>query len=358
MSLLDHLPSGDNSPVMRRIFSGTDHLYDTGTVAACIGATGPSSTRPTIVANQIPTPSITTRPAHQSGITTATLPHFAAIAFDVTTTSRAELIDLLTAWQIAAERMMRGDMCNADPYSAPLWPNGEVVALRNRQAHRLTITFGFGHSLFIDPDGLDRFCIAQHLPAVLAAGPPKTPGDQLSAVRSGGDLFVQICADDAFLCRQALRNISHIAFGAAALRWRQVASCPPGFEFPTVTAQHLWAQAHDDHQAGWLAGGTYCLYRKISEIVDLEVLQEGHLPPVLRRGYHYRDPIDVCGKRGDGTLVVAFARDPHNQFCPIPEKISEQRCPHGVIAASASALFAIPRGVGENGRFPGEEIFA
>lgn len=37
--------------------------------------------------------------------------------------------------------------------------------------------------------------------------------------RSGGDLCIQACADDPLIAVHAVRNLSRIAFGAAAMRW-------------------------------------------------------------------------------------------------------------------------------------------
>jgi len=48
------------------------------------------------------------RGAHQAGITTPAQDRLHFAAFDVTTDSRAQLVDLLKQWTLAAERMTRG----------------------------------------------------------------------------------------------------------------------------------------------------------------------------------------------------------------------------------------------------------
>ena len=59
---------------------------------------------------------------------------------------------------------------------------------------RLTVTFGFGPSLFAK-DGKDRYGLASQRPAALV-DLPKFTGDQLVEAQTGGDLSVQACADD------------------------------------------------------------------------------------------------------------------------------------------------------------------
>src|SRR6185436_8956816 len=81
---------------------------------------------------------------------------------------------------------------------------------------RLTLTFGFGPSLF---DG--RFGAAAHRPAALRPLPP-LPGDELDPARSDGDLCVQACADDPQVAFHAVRNLARIGRGAVVMRWAQL----------------------------------------------------------------------------------------------------------------------------------------
>ena len=139
----------------------------------------------------------------------------------------------------------------------------------------LTITFGVGKGLFVDADGKDRFGLADKMPAVLKEGMPSFAGDQLHAAQSDGDLLVQACSNDAQVCVHAIRNLTRIAFGTAALRWSQVGygrtSRPPWTRrrraslFGSRTApttsrprtssdqlnKHLWVQKGDDAAAEW-----------------------------------------------------------------------------------------------------------
>ena len=68
----------------------------------------------------------------------------------------------------------------------------------------LTITFGFGASVFDRPG--DPFEIAARKPAALVAM-PAFAGDELEPTRSDGDLSVQACAEDPQVCFNAVRNL-------------------------------------------------------------------------------------------------------------------------------------------------------
>ena len=87
---------------------------------------------------------------HQAGIVTPAQDRLHFAAFDVTTGSRDELIGLLKDWTEAAARMTQGYGAGelgptSGPYGAPPDDTGEAIGL---PPAGLTITFGFGPSLF------------------------------------------------------------------------------------------------------------------------------------------------------------------------------------------------------------------
>src|SRR5262249_61573295 len=97
---------------------------------------------------------------HQSGIATPAQDRLHFAAFDVVTDSASELRDLLRTWTAAAALMAAGQPAgpgNDDP-DAPPDDTGEAVGLHPA---RLTITFGFGPSLFLGR----RFRLAPRPPA-------------------------------------------------------------------------------------------------------------------------------------------------------------------------------------------------
>ncbi|HQV56663.1 MAG TPA: Dyp-type peroxidase, partial [Ilumatobacteraceae bacterium] len=161
--------------------------------------------------------------AHQAGIVTASQDRLHIAAFDVTTESVDELRDLLQRWTAAAARMTAGQDVGEfgamdGPYLAPPEDTGEAFGL---SPARLTITFGFGPSLFATDDGADRFGLAAKRPTHLHEL-PHFPADNLDPRRSGGDLCVQACADDPQVAVHAVRNLARLAFGVAAVRWSQL----------------------------------------------------------------------------------------------------------------------------------------
>jgi deferrochelatase/peroxidase EfeB len=228
--------------------------------------------------------------AHQAGITTPAQDRVHFAAFDVTATSRAELVMLLKAWTSAAAEMTQGREVGDGtplPYDAPPGDTGEALGL---PPSKLTLTFGFGPSLFRDAEGKDRFGLADRQPEALRRL-PHFPADALRKERSDGDLCVQACADDPQVAVHAIRNLSRIAFGSAALRWSQLGfgrtsststkQATPrnlfGFkdgtanlkaEEPAAVDEHVWVDAGDDPRASWLAGGSYLVARRINMAIE------------------------------------------------------------------------------------------
>ncbi|MFV0284871.1 MAG: iron uptake transporter deferrochelatase/peroxidase subunit [Demequina sp.] len=225
---------------------------------------------------------------HQSGVVTPQQDHLHFAAFDVTTDSRDALITLLRQWSAAAVSLTAGQDIgmgtDGGSYDAPPDDTGEAHGL---SASGLTLTFGFGRSLF-EADGVDRFGLADRLPSALIEI-PHFSGDDLEPGRVGGDLCVQACADDPQVATHAIRNLARIAFGTAALRWDQLgfgrtssttrAQTTPrnlmGFkdgtanlkaEDASLVDEHVWASADDG--AAWMASGTYLVARRIRILTD------------------------------------------------------------------------------------------
>lgn len=222
---------------------------------------------------------------HQSGIVTPAQDRLYFAAFDVTATTRDDLETLLRAWSLAAERMMAGLTASdeATSYDAPPADTGEAEGL---PPSGLTITFGFGPSLFRDAHGKDRFGLASRQPKELREL-PHFPADKLDPRRSGGDIAIQACADDPQVAVHAVRNLSRIAFGLAAIRWAQLgfgrtsststSQATPrnlfGFKDGTANIkaeshgdvdQHVWVAKGDDAAAEWMTGGSYLVARRIT----------------------------------------------------------------------------------------------
>lgn len=219
---------------------------------------------------------------HQAGIATPVQDRLHFAAFDLLDgTARADLVDLLRAWTSAAAAMAAGQEVgrSEDPNAPPL-DTGEAVGLH---ASRLTITAGFGPSLFDD-----RFGLADRRPPALA-DLPTFPEDDLDPARSDGDLCIQACADDPQVAVHAVRNLARIAHGVAGVRFSQLGfgrtssttttqSTPRnlfGFKDGTnnlkledkaALRRHLWVQRGDGPD--WMTGGSYLVARRIRMTIE------------------------------------------------------------------------------------------
>src|SRR3954470_9617926 len=224
--------------------------------------------------------------AHQAGIVTPAQDRLHFVAFDVITDDRAELVAMLQAWTAAARRMTVGEdageggAVDAGQYAVPD-DTGEALGL---PASGLTLTVGFGPTLFRTADGVDRFGIASRKPDPLTEL-PGFPGDAIDPAISGGDLCVQACANDPQVAVHAVRNLVRLGAGVVSVRWSQLGfgrtsstssgQATPrnlfGFkdgtdnlkaEAPKALDQFVWV-ADDDPGADWLAGGSYVVTRRI-----------------------------------------------------------------------------------------------
>ncbi|MEV4533843.1 iron uptake transporter deferrochelatase/peroxidase subunit [Asanoa sp. NPDC049518] len=227
---------------------------------------------------------------HQAGIVTPAQDRLHFVAFDVVTKDRDRLVSMLQDWTAAAARMTQGQdagtigAVNGIP-EAPPDDTGEALDL---PPAGLTLTVGFGPTLFRDASGVDRFGIAAKRPAALA-DLPKFPADALQPEISGGDLCVQACANDPQVAVHAIRNLARIGMGVVSVRWSQLGfgrtsstsrdQVTPrnlfGFKDGTANLkaedtalldEHLWARAADG--ASWMDGGSYLVARKIRMTIE------------------------------------------------------------------------------------------
>src|SRR5947199_407858 len=90
---------------------------------------------------------------------------------------------------------------------------GGALGAAGLAAAQLTVTVGFGPSLFDD-----RFGFRDRRPSALA-DIPALPGDALDPGRSNGDLGVQACANDPQVVFHVIRNFARLARGTAVMRW-------------------------------------------------------------------------------------------------------------------------------------------
>ncbi len=230
--------------------------------------------------------------AHQSGILTGTQRQVVLAAFDLTErASRADLTALLEEWTALGAVLARGASARIpdhDPSRAHPDSTGSSTTEDSYEAYllgpeRLTVTVGFGRSLFRDRDGTDRFGLGARLPPALI-DLPAFARDELVPAEGGGDLFLQACADDPQVAFHAVRSIDRIAPEIATLRWTQEGFSPSnnggtprnlmGFKDGTMNSNlqppadlgaTLWAGAEGP---AWMRGGTYLVYRRIRMMLE------------------------------------------------------------------------------------------
>jgi deferrochelatase/peroxidase EfeB len=265
------------------------------------------------------------RGAHQAGIATAQQEHLHFAALDLVTEEVSEVRDLLRAWTEAAARMTRGETAGDDNFSEFLPPEDTGEAFDLSPA-RLTLTFGFGPSLF-GKDGEDRFGLADLRPDALAPLPPLT-GDVLDEGRSDGDLCIQACADDPQVAFHAVRNLVRISRGLAVVRWSQLgfgrtastskAQATPRNLFgmkdgtnnikaedEALMDRHVWVPEEDGPP--WMVGGTYLVARRIRMLIEVwDRVSLGEQEASIGRHKYTGAPI---GKEGEFDPVDLRAKD-------------------------------------------------
>ncbi|MFB4320285.1 Dyp-type peroxidase [Actinomadura sp. 21ATH] len=205
--------------------------------------------------------------AHQAGIATAPQTHAAFLGLDLRPgTGREALGRLMRILTDDARRLTEGraGLADAQPELA------DTPA-------RLTVTFGFGPGLFTAAGREDQ------RPGIDLPG---FPIDRLEDRWSGGDLLVQLCADDAVTLAHALRLIAKDARAFATVRWTQRGfRRPPTSQPAGRTQRNLMGQLDGTVQPAdlgtavwitggpaWLRGGTLMVLRRIR--MDLEKWDE------------------------------------------------------------------------------------
>jgi deferrochelatase/peroxidase EfeB len=274
------------------------------------------------------TPAVPFHGEHQAGIVTPPQRYLSFAAFDLARSSRRALRGLLQRWTAAGVAITAGREYAPAQGELSIDP-GEAVDLA---PSRLTVTFGFGPTLF-EQDGRDRFGLAHLRPPMLAPLPPLA-GDVLDPASSGGDLCVQACADDPQVTFHAIHLLSMVAGPVARLRWlqlgfrggvsaadnRQPSRNLLGFKDGTnnipldddaAMNRFVWAR-----QPGWMDGGTYLTARRIQIVFsgwdDRGVReQERAIGRYKRSGaplgaHREHDPVNLTAtdSRGDPVIPI------------------------------------------------------
>ncbi len=264
---------------------------------------------------------------HQAGIVTPVQARMVLATYDVSAVGRSGLLGLLDTWTAAARRMTAGTPVGgpAGEYDPPP-DTGEALGL---PPSRLTLTIGFGPTLFDD-----RFGLTAKRPDALVELPPFA-GDALDPGHTGGDLCIQACADDPVVAYHAVHNLTRLGLGAATLRTLDVGMAPtassrPGQDQPrnllgfhdgtanldptdpAAMARHVWVGPGSDQE--WMTGGTYLVSRRIR--IHLEAWNADTLEDQQRTigrmkvsgaplgGTSPSEPVDLAALGADGQPVI------------------------------------------------------
>lgn len=330
---------------------------------------------------------------HQAGIATAAQARAELVALDLATRRPAEVQAVFRAW---TDLMTSGFATT---------PDADLLA----QPARLTATWGIGPG-FLPALGL------RHMQPDGLATLPEFSKDRLRKEFTGGDVFLQVGADDAVIAATAARHMVAAAQDVMAVRWWQrgfssatrrnlmgqidgtanLAADDPRF------AETLWS---GDTQPDWLRGGAYVAVRRIrmllpqwnaqsveqqeavigrykdsgaplngtleSDTVDLSaqtadlrlvVPADAHVrlanpdnthgARIHRRGFSYDDGADDAG-----LLFMAWQADPRTGFIPVQSRLDVGDALNRFTVTQGSALFACFPGCAPGG-YVGETLFA
>jgi deferrochelatase/peroxidase EfeB len=283
--------TNDDTPFLSQKISRRNALALVGTFGAGVALGGGGTL--TVRALADPGQTVQFYGKHQAGIATPQQDRLHFASFDLTVSDAGEVRELMREWSEAAAKMCAGQPVGDENANAFVPPEDTGEA-QDLTAGRLTVTFGFGPTLF-EMDGEDRFGLAYRKPAALREI-PVLPGDNLEPGLSGGDLCVQACSDDPQVAFHAVRNLARIGRGAAVIRWSQLGfgrtsstsseqQTPRnlmGFKDGTnniraentdLMDRYVWVKEGPD----WMKDGTYLVARRIRmliEVWDRTALQE------------------------------------------------------------------------------------
>jgi dye decolorizing peroxidase len=283
---------------------------------------------------------------------------------------------------------------------------------------RLTITFGFGHGLF-DRVGL------QHKKPEGFIQLPAFAIDELRPEFSGGDLLIQIGSDDPLTLSHAQRHMSRVVSSIAKPHFaqrgfaraagstvqgetpRNLMGFKDGTENPRTDAafaDQVWAGV----DAGWFAGGTQLVIRRIAmkldpwdrlgvgdkegaigrridsgapltggdefDVPDFTATKANGLTVIpdyahmrrahnddpaerfLRRPFNYDEGFTAGGEPNVGLIFTAYTTNIERRFLPVQKRLAEMDLLNVWTTPIGSSEFVIPPGVSE-GEYIGQSLF-
>jgi deferrochelatase/peroxidase EfeB len=270
---------------------------------------------------------------HQSGIITPKPAQATVIALDSVAASRAALFEALQAISSEARLLTQGEPVGVAEIDDPP-PDSGILGAYNAP-DSLSVTVGFGASLFDDRYGLAAKC-PPHLTAM-----PSFALDELDPTRTGGDVIVQICAGQRDTVVHTVRELMRGVAGNLAIRWmldgfqtavrdtNPKASTRNLFAFRDGTAnpdvanpakmdEFVWVTAAPG-EPRWTTGGSYLVVRAIRQHVEfwdrVGMLEQEQMIGRYRVSgaplggtYEHEDPRYDLDPKGDRIPLLAHIR--------------------------------------------------
>ncbi len=267
---------------------------------------------------------------HQPGIATATQRYLQFAALDMASDSVDDLRWVLRQLSSGAERLAAGKAVGAlDSGGQPPIDTGEAVGLAPA---RTTVTIGFGPALFAPR----RFGLASWRPKPLVDLPAFT-GEQLERQICGGDIGLQICADDPQVAFHAVHDLIRLVASVMSARWllagfgrtsNSRAQTTPrnlmGFKDGTNNlmiedgaAMRRFVWAREPESPGWMSGGSYMVVRRIvtnlgtwdDTSLDQQQLTFGRekISGAPLGGIHEHDPVNLTARSGGRDVIPPTA---------------------------------------------------
>jgi deferrochelatase/peroxidase EfeB len=216
---------------------------------------------------------------HQSGITTPAQQNAVFASFDVTAKATPQsLRKMLSNWTTACDDMVHGSLITVHTPGTDSDSPNDTAEVIDQNPGNLTITIGYGSTLFTAAHGL-----ASRKPARLIDIPAFT-GEMIDSRISYGDIAIQACADDPQIAYHVIRNLTRLGTGVVTARWMQAgfgrtSSTSPAQATPrnlmgfkdgtrnirsnetTALTDFVWADSTSKQD--WMIGGSYLVTRKI-----------------------------------------------------------------------------------------------
>jgi dye decolorizing peroxidase len=346
---------------------------------------------------------------HQSGIATATQTHGVFLGFALKAgVGRERFAAVMRLVTDDAARLTQGE---------PALPDNDPMLARDPA--RLTITVGFGRSLFTKLD------LTHRLPRGFADIPAYAI-DRLQPEFCGGDLVIQVGSDDALTLSHAARQITRTLLSFCDPVWVQRGFVGQAGKNPeTGTTRNLFGQLDgtvnpgrfgipfDEYvwarNAGWFTGGTMLVLRRIAmnlptwdkldetdkenvigrrlesgapltgkreqDVADLAAADDVNLPIIdagahirraapmhekerfLRRPLNFDDGLLADGDPNAGLLFAAYAANIETQYIPVQNRVAQHDLLNKWTTTIGSATFIVPPGC-QSGGFIGEGLLS